>query len=363
MALRNVTVSLYRASGSVHESEGTVRTRHSNCGEGIDMSPHVRGRKILRRILGAGAAILALMPGPGSVASAQEQPKPERTIVIDDKTIPVYPGGFVRDKECLACHAREGAAYDQTRHARAWDGRTPAAARGCETCHGPGAAHVEDTGAPNRIRNFLKSAPREVSETCMTCHNRQEHENWQGSMHDARNITCVNCHSNHTFKSEKGQLKAASVVETCAVCHRDKAAKLLRSGHMPVREGKMNCSTCHNQHGSTSVRLLRVGNTVNDLCVSCHTEKRGPFLWEHAPVRENCATCHDPHGSSNDRMLVAKTPMLCQRCHVATRHPSTVYDEAAFLVTRSARIAGRSCVECHSNIHGSNHPSGFRWQR
>lgn len=310
------------------------------------------------------AALVLLLVGldgraqtQATAAAAPVQEQPIRTIVIDEKTIAVFPGGYVGAKQCLECHEDESKAYDATPHARAWDGRTPGAARGCETCHGPGVGHLEDPGAPNRIRNFLKTAPREVSETCMSCHNRQEHENWQGGMHDARNITCVSCHSNHKYKSESGQLKAATVVDTCATCHREKAAKFLRSGHMPVREGKMDCTSCHNQHGSTNVRLLRAGNTVSEACVSCHAEKRGPFLWEHAPVRENCTTCHDPHGTSNDRLLVAKTPMLCQRCHIATRHPSTIYDTTAFVSTRSSRVVGRGCVNCHSNIHGSNHPS------
>ncbi len=83
----------------------------------------------------------------------------------------------------------------------------------------------------------------------------------------------------------------------------------------------MDCTICHTPHGSTNVRMLKVGNTVNDTCASCHAEKRGPFLWEHAAGRENCASCHDPHGSNNDRMLVAKEPMLCQRCHVSQPAP------------------------------------------
>jgi DmsE family decaheme c-type cytochrome len=111
--------------------------------------------------------------------------------------------------------------------------------------------------------------------------------------------------------------------------------------------------------------MLKVGNTINEACSSCHTEKRGPFLWEHEPVRENCTTCHDSHGSSNDRMLVAKAPMLCQRCHVTTRHPPTIYDgnNVGAVATASNRIYGRSCVNCHSNIHGSNHPSGNAFLR
>jgi DmsE family decaheme c-type cytochrome len=102
--------------------------------------------------------------------------------------------------------------------------------------------------------------------------------------------------------------------------------------------------------------------SVNDKCYECHTEKRGPFLWEHEPVRESCVTCHDPHGSTNDRLLVAKVPMLCQRCHIGTRHPSTIYDSLS-IQNKSVRVVDRGCVNCHSQIHGSNHPSGQTFTR
>ena len=110
-----------------------------------------------------------------------------------------------------------------------------------------------------------------------------------------------------------------------------------RASHMPVTEGKMECSTCHNPHGATNVKLLRIGNWVNEACVSCHTEKRGPFLHEHAGTRDNCTTCHDPHGSPHERMLIAKPPMLCQRCHNHSKHPATIYDKVQ-VDNRSNRV-------------------------
>ena len=186
-------------------------------------------------------------------------------------------------------------------------------------------------------------APREASATCTTCHTRGEHAWWQGSAHDSRNLSCVTCHSVHDPKSARAQLKTTSVTATCQTCHKQQAMKLQRIAHMPVREGKMECSTCHNPHGSTNVKQLRVGQWVNESCVSCHTEKRGPFLFEHAAGREAAVTCHDPHGANNDRMLVARTPMLCQRCHIGTRHPSTIYDATQF-GNKSIRVIGRSCV-------------------
>jgi len=270
-------------------------------------------------------------------------------------------GDYLGTETCLACHGEQWTALSETPHGHRENPRTPSAGLGCETCHGPGKDHVDGGGDITKIRVFPTMKPREASAVCTTCHNRQDHAQWSSSMHDQRNLSCVSCHSVHSPKSVRAQLKTSTEVETCAKCHRPQALKLQRTAHMPLREGKMECSSCHNPHGSTNVRLLRTGNYVNESCVSCHAEKRGPFLFEHPPGRESCVTCHDPHGSSNDRLLVAKVPMLCQRCHIGTGHPSTVYD--ANSVKTSVRLFGRSCVACHENIHGTNSPSGAAFHR
>jgi DmsE family decaheme c-type cytochrome len=117
-------------------------------------------------------------------------------------------------------------------------------------------------------------------------------------------------------------------------------------------------------HGTQNVRLLSAGTTVDESCTSCHADKRGPYLWEHAAVTENCATCHDPHGSNNDRMLVAKQPFLCQRCHVTSRHPPTVYEGFILRSNQNAnKMFSRSCVICHQAVHGSNSPNGKAFLR
>jgi DmsE family decaheme c-type cytochrome len=298
--------------------------------------------------IGGGAEISAV----ASNSSAPQTPKPAAKTVVK----PSSPAAkLVGEETCLTCHEPVKEGYFKSKHHIALDARTPGAKQSCETCHGAGSEHADDpTGVS--VKDFKKLPADEINATCTTCHNRGQHAAWDSSTHANRGVACTSCHSVHNAVSDTAQLKEKTQMLLCANCHRDKVAKLDRSGHMPVREGKMQCSSCHNTHGSTNAKMLRVGDTVAGLCTSCHVEKRGPFLWEHAPGSEGCTTCHDPHGSQNERMLVAKLPILCQRCHVSTRHPSTIYDSG--VLKSSNRLFARSCVTCHSQIHGSNHAAG-----
>ena len=297
-------------------------------------------------------------PAPAQTPAAPQAPAGAHVLVA------AQAGGYVGTEKCLECHSEKGEPLKATAHGQVKNPRSPAATHGCESCHGPGQAHVEDD-ASGHMPKIKEMKPAEASQICLTCHNRADHVGWEGSAHERRNLSCTTCHSVHSPKSAERQLVKATQTELCATCHRMQVAKTERAvAHMPVREGKMSCSSCHNPHGSISnVKNLKAGSSVSELCISCHTEMRGPVLWEHAPVRENCATCHDPHGSSNDRMLVVRMPMLCQRCHVATKHPATLYDKDEITTNKSNRMFGRSCVNCHANIHGSNHPSGQFFMR
>ena len=301
---------------------------------------------------------LAALTSVRATPAAAPEVGPARAEKAAPAQNPPQAGTYVGQDTCVTCHDDKRAGMGK--HGLAVDSRTPAAGRGCETCHGPGSLHAED---PVNVKpmQFNLAAAADVNATCTTCHNRGEHALWDGSQHETRDLSCTTCHSVHSPKSEAKQLVEKTQRELCATCHRDKIAKLDRSGHMPVREGKMECTSCHNVHGATNVRLLRKGDSIQELCTYCHADKRGPFLWEHPPSRDGCVTCHDPHGSSNDRMLVSKPPILCQRCHVHTRHPATIYDAGA--MQTQARVFGRSCVTCHATIHGSNHPGGARFTR
>jgi DmsE family decaheme c-type cytochrome len=192
---------------------------------------------------------------------------------------------------------------------------------------------------------------------------------WPGSAHAKSNLACSDCHSPMLKQSADGLLVRQSISETCFQCHQQQRAEFRRRSHMPLPEGKVSCVDCHNPHGSTSRALLNA-DSVNEVCYTCHAEKRGPFLWEHAPVRESCLNCHQPHGSNHDKLLVGARPYLCQQCHnLSVGHNGTFYRDgqsaAGALLGggQSPRVIGRTCQNCHSQIHGSNHPAGQRFQR
>jgi DmsE family decaheme c-type cytochrome len=120
-------------------------------------------------------------------------------------------------------------------------------------------------------------------------------------------------------------------------------------------QGENVCATCHEPHGSTRKMMKR--ESLNETCYQCHTEMRGPFLWDHAPAREDCSTCHKAHGSNNTNLLKQRAPMLCQQCHIQGRHQTVAG------APNSAFNTYRSCTNCHSQVHGSNHPSGINFLR
>jgi DmsE family decaheme c-type cytochrome len=233
--------------------------------------------------------------------------------------------------------------------------------QGCETCHGPGAAHAEDPDNPALHPRVDKLSTAEQSAVCQQCHDGAAQFFWKGSRHETRGLSCISCHSVHSPKAEKAQLKAATESEQCFTCHKDTRAETWKNSHHPIREGKIDCADCHNPHGSATPKMIRAAS-VNDQCYTCHTEKRGPFLWDHPPVRENCMSCHTPHGSNHLKLQKTSVPYLCQQCHSNTRHPGTLYDGLRVPTLEdpargSNRVFNRACLDCHAAVHGSNHPS------
>jgi len=267
------------------------------------------------------------------------------------------PATYVGSETCLECHEDVGKGLGP----HGSPGFAKLSAHGCETCHGPGSVHAEDPDIEANRPSLKGKSAAAQSAVCQQCHDGREQFFWAGSTHETRGLACTDCHSVHSAKSESAQLAATTAAEQCFTCHKNVRADLWKNSHHPIREGKIACADCHNPHGTQTAKMLR-GESVNELCYSCNAEKRGPFLWEHAPVRESCMNCHTPHGSNHIKLQKTSVPYICQQCHSNTRHPGTIYDNTKLPTpdnpsTASNRIFNRACLDCHAAIHGSNHPS------
>ena len=272
----------------------------------------------------------------------------------------------------LKCHDEDSKipvlAIFKTPHGRKGDARTPFAQLQCESCHGPGGDHAQKlrAEAPRpHIRDFGRLASSPVDDqngACLGCHQDATRIGWHGSAHDSASVPCASCHTVHAAKDPvMGGLGEA---EVCAGCHaRERVAHNGAFTHS-IRQGKMSCDGCHAVHGTSMGPALLKQPTVNDTCFACHADKRGPYLWEHAPAAEDCTTCHAPHGSNHRAMLARPAPLLCQQCHSQAGHPSLAFSPGGLPSgAPSAFLLGNSCSNCHSQVHGSNHPSGAKLLR
>jgi DmsE family decaheme c-type cytochrome len=269
------------------------------------------------------------------------------------KLNPGFAGAtFVNDPaQCVACHEASTITFEHTMHARAL-GHEGSGADKCESCHGPRSKHIEN---PDTSLAFEKMEAQQQSSVCLQCHEGGSRFGWKAGAHRANDVSCTSCHVVMKKNTERALLAKSTGPDTCYQCHREVRAQMMKVSHHPVREGLMDCSSCHNVHGSTPDLLVK--NTQNETCNSCHTDKRGPFLWEHAPVRESCSNCHTPHGSNHRALLVKKDTFLCLSCHSYGGHINLPR------YNRTSNPYGQGCMNCHITPHGSNHPSGAKQTR
>ncbi len=270
---------------------------------------------------------------------------------------------------CLACHDDDAVmGIFHTKHARPDDPRGPFGHGGlqCEACHGPGGAHVQAKGRP--LAGIVDFGPKAHTPAamqnaqCLGCHQSNAAHDWASSPHAAADVACASCHQLHAPKNPL--LKAQTQIEVCVTCHQAQRSDLSKPSHHPLREGTMACTSCHSPHGSTAPAQL-VKNTINETCTTCHAEYRGPFLWEHQPVIDGCTNCHDAHGSVQPALLKMRPPFLCQTCHEGAGHPSIVSTPQGLAggASPSGYLLAGGCTNCHSQVHGSNAPSGRAFMR
>ena len=282
---------------------------------------------------------------------------------------------YVGSDACKDCHEDQFKAFSHTPHAQlatnnSWKGKVT----GCESCHGPGKAHIEE-GDPKKIISFKAKSSKEISETCLTCHaGKEDHNNFRRGEHWRNDVGCTDCHTSHapvarggnpgsnTFVSEAARrnqdLLSANMLrgsepQLCIGCHSETKAQFSRPFHHKVLEGLIKCSDCHNPHGGFELKQTRLATGADAGCLKCHADKQGPFVFEHAPLKvEGCSACHTPHGSANAKLLSrSRVRQLCLECH-SNAHEIGAPDTPNF--HNQATLRYQNCTTCHVKIHGSH---------
>lgn len=279
----------------------------------------------------------------GGIILAQDQPSP-----------------YVGSSTCQACHEDIFNAVAKSPHhavdtdkRRGWEGKA------CEACHGPGQKHAESASAAD-IRNPAKLTAAAADKLCLTCHlNTPTHVGRLQSSHAKDGVSCTSCHKVHEDGGAHLVVrKPEAINEQCSACHLTQAAQFHRPFHHKLPEGAMSCVDCHNPHGSVRPAMGQTFAANEPGCLNCHGDKRGPFMFEHGPVRfEGCQTCHEAHGSSNPRMLVRQeVRLVCLECHAnlpnGNKTGTLGVVPPAFHDLRNPRF--QNCTVCHQKIHGSH---------
>jgi DmsE family decaheme c-type cytochrome len=261
--------------------------------------------------------------------------------------------GSITKEDCAMCHEDLARKFDKNPHAALELSPKYNFKNSCEKCHGPGESHASNGGDKTMIISFKGTAAKSYNKQCLACH-QKNHEltGFGSSLHVKAGLACSDCHAVHS-SAEFTRLLKQSANPLCLGCHIQRKADFVRPYHHRVLENAMRCIDCHQPHGGLDQRQIRTTSSGEAPCLKCHTEKSGPFVFEHAPLQiRDCQACHQPHGSNNSKMLIrANVRSVCLECHsasakVLTAQPPSVHD------LRSPRY--QNCTTCHTRIHGSN---------
>lgn len=238
---------------------------------------------------------------------------------------------------CEGCHSvsefgnvvEAEAGYQATGEARYEDVQ-------CESCHGPGLAHVE-----NPTDATVPLAPVDVAvdaeQGCGECHSGTHQpfvEEWSQSAHGnpsaypAGRSDCEACHTGEgaleSFGVNTAYLEQADVEDNTA------------------NNLAITCAVCHEPHGSENAHQLRFSLTEptieQNLCMKCHFKRAIPDLGDEG------TSTRGPHAPQGPLLLgvvgdVGWTP------------PNFAYNVDRIRGTHGTEANERLCAGCHVNSY------------
>ncbi|MFN7923067.1 MAG: DmsE family decaheme c-type cytochrome [Bryobacteraceae bacterium] len=312
------------------------------------------------------AAVCALALQAQNPAPATPQPMTSAQMRAE-----AAKSGYTGTTGCRNCHKHDAIwdNFPKNPHFNAKTAADTSGKSGCESCHGPGKAHVDAGGDIDTVvKPFSLMKPQEIISSCLACHGKEfQRANIRRSEHTQHDVACTACHSIHKSQTQRNLL-AKTERELCYQCHADVRAQFSLPFKHRVNEGLMTCSDCHNPHGGNTPtfgmgqtsKMLKQAHSNEQPCMKCHVDKRGPFLFAHqAGEIDGCISCHKPHGSTTAKLITRPTTtMLCLECHTgsgdfgARTNRGITYPDHATHSMVDPRY--QRCTGCHVAIHGSN---------
>ncbi|MDX1395731.1 MAG: cytochrome c3 family protein [Gemmatimonadota bacterium] len=193
----------------------------------------------------------------------------------------------------------------------------------CESCHGPGEAHVASPGTSQPLASIAVGP--DLDNGCGECHSGSHHpfvDEWAQSRHGFA--------GNESIRGRDG----------CNDCHEGRRALEVFGEYSTYVEQDIpelqpiGCSICHDPHGSPNGAQMRfaidVPNVEQNLCMKCHHKRAVPEI-------DNSRGPHSPQG-----------PLVLGE-DVGWIPPN--FDTGTLVGTHGSEQNQRLCATCHVNSY------------
>jgi len=194
-------------------------------------------------------------PPPADKSTPTAQAKSASPVPSLGTSATSSPAEYVGAEVCKTCHEEIYNGWEKSPHWKTMLDSKGSASHGCESCHGPGSAHVAGGGDITKIFIFKDHSTKEINSRCLSCHEGgTQHMNAINSEHSKNDVSCVSCHSPHGSPNAR-LLKVSNINNLCLQCHSPSmnfTAPGVPSFHNMANQYQA-CTVCHTQiHGSNA---------------------------------------------------------------------------------------------------------------